>query len=209
MASIVKCANGHFYDADKSPECPYCSEQNSFKKQYEQNFGAFPGYADENPGDGVTVAAPVNGPSSVQLERRPETGVQGLSANNIEETVSIYQGVQGLICAWLVGLSGHVKGRDYRIFHGIRWVGRSYHSDIVLREVNGVAEEKHCGIVYDSKSNKFYVIPGSGTLTYFNGRVVDRPCLLRLGDVLGIGDANFEFIPFCREGHVWEQEKDG
>ena len=32
MSNLIKCANGHYYDADKNKSCPYCSEGAQKKK---------------------------------------------------------------------------------------------------------------------------------------------------------------------------------
>ena len=41
---------------------------------------------------------------------------------------------------------------------------------------------------------------------YLNGELVREPKLLQLGDRISMGNCVFEFVPFCRDGHVWEVE---
>ena len=67
-----------------------------------------------------------------------------------------------------------------------------------------ISRKKHCAVVYDNKSNKFFLVDGGVGLTYLNDHLVKQNEVLKLGDVITIGKSKFEFIPFCREGHQWE-----
>ena len=38
-----------------------------------------------------------------------------------------------------------------------------------------------------------------------NGKYLTSPAEIRLGDLISIGQGTYEFVPFCREGRVWEK----
>ena len=134
--------------------------------------------------------------------------VAGISAGQDEVTVGIFNKSlgTGYVTGWLVGIDGPVKGRDYRIMHGKNWIGRTYNMDICITEGADIAVVNQCAIVYDGKGNQFFIIPGMGTTTYLNSELVGKPEKLKLGDEIKMGNCTFEFIPFCREGHIWEVE---
>ena len=55
---IVKCANGHFYDTNKSKECPYCIKKERERSERISELGNLPSF-DVSFGpvnEGVTVA---------------------------------------------------------------------------------------------------------------------------------------------------------
>ena len=216
MSSIIKCANGHFYDADKSRDCPYCKKQEQEREKFENIMPGrpiFPPAEGRDIDDEKTVAMmPVmNGEVVLGAGHQGggRLGIQGMSADDDGVTVALFSQARGTayITGWLVGVQGPVKGRDYRIHHGKNWVGRSYNSDVVISEGDySVAERNQCAIVYDGKGNKFYILQGSGTTTYLNDKLVEVPMEIHLGDRIGMGNCIFEFVPFCREGHKWDED---
>ena len=210
MATLTKCVNGHYYDADKSKDCPYCRKQEEEQRRISRTLPIRPNGPGTWQEDGPTVSMPV--PGEVKLDRgtyaKPR-GRRGIPAGEEGVTIGIYSPQMGTayVTGWLVGVEGPVKGRDYRISHGRNSVGCSHQSDICISEGTGIAENGHCIVVYDGRGNQFYLAPGNGTITYRNGELLREPVELSLGDRIGIGDCTFEFVPFCREGHVWEVEE--
>lgn len=204
MVSIIRCVNGHFYDAGKSKECPYCRRPEGGMVVELDRSGPGVGVAG-GIGEDVTVAKMPEMPGSVSLRGR-EAGVAGLGAPDEGVTVAVFSQAAGtaFVTGWLVGLTGAVKGRDYRIRHGVNWVGRDFRADICIREAKDIDDLKQCALIYDGRGNRFYVRPGTGSVTYLNGEILDKPQQLQLGDVLQMGSESFEFVPFCREGRVWE-----
>ena len=214
MSTIMKCPNGHFYDMDRTKECPYCKSQEEERQNLKKLIPDHPyfGVSGSDIGEERTVAMPVFGQDEISFNgSRGGSKAAGMAAPEEGVTIGIfnnrYKGT-AYVTGWLVGLSGPVKGRDFRITHGYNWIGRSYNMDMCISEGTGMAENKHCAIVYDGKGNKFFITPGSGTITYRNGTILDNPSPLVLGDTLKMGDCEFEFVPFCREGHVWDQEEE-
>ena len=70
----------------------------------------------------------------------------------------------------------------------------------------GVSRENHCAVVYEARENQFYLVPEGGNSVLLNGKVVRGPEMLRTGDRIGVGASELEFVAFCREGRVWEDE---
>ena len=212
MSTLVKCVNGHFYDADKTKDCPYCRNIQEERKRISFGLDGHPVFSvdDGGIGDSVTMAMPAGGgPDSTFLGGGAPAREEGLGNDGDSVTVGLFSRARGTsyITGWLVGVDGIVKGRDYRVFHGQNWVGRSYNSDIIIHEDSGIADVKQCCVVYDSLSNRFFLTPGPGAATYLNDSLLENPRELIMGDVIGMGNSKFEFIPFCREGHVWKIEE--
>ena len=210
MSTLVKCVNGHFYDADKSRDCPYCRSIAEERKRISVRLSDHPVVSadDEGIGESVTQAMPAGDGGSTFLPGGGPMRQEGPGVDDDGATVGMFSRAMGTnyITGWLVATDGIVKGRDYRIYHGISWVGRSYNSDIIIHEDAGIAEWKQCGVVYDGRGNHFFLLPGQGTTTYLNGEVLEKPMPLLSGDVINMGNSKFEFVPFCREGHTWDTE---
>lgn len=125
-----------------------------------------------------------------------------------QRTVGFFSGAKGndYVTGWLVCVEGPEKGRDYRLHHGFNRIGRSVSMDVQVLDDPAVTRDNHCSVVYDDKQNLFSVMPSSGALTYYNGQLLTGPEQLKAGDELNLGSSKFEFIPFCREGRIWEKE---
>lgn len=207
---IVKCANGHWYDMEKSKECPYCKQRSSAQMKLQSDVRESGPAAAGVPGlnDAVTVAMPRQTPREVEITNQGRKGVASGVSSNDSVTVSFFSKHRGTayVTGWLVGREGPVKGRDYRITHGMNWVGNSHQMDICISEDTDMAE-KNCAVVYDGKSNSFFIVPEEGALTYLNGQLLTGSSSLELGDEIRLGRSRFEFVPFCREGHVWEEKE--
>lgn len=108
------------------------------------------------------------------------------------------------VTGWLVCTEGPEKGRDYRIRYGFNKIGRSYEMDICIFEDQEISRETHCCVVYESRSNRFLLVPGQGTLTWLEGELVEEPRELFSGQRFRIGETTLEFVAFCRNGVTWE-----
>lgn len=209
---IVKCANGHYYDTNKSKECPYCIKREKERLGRISELGSLPTF-DVSFGavnEGVTVPMMPKGVGEIEIGGYGQQHLQGMSAQGDPKTVGIYGGKStgnSYVVGWLVCVEGSEKGRDYRIYHGMNWIGKSPAMDITIHGDRMIEDEKHCAIVYDGKGNKFFLAEGSGSLTYINGNSLNGSAELKLGDEITIGNCKFEFVPFCREGHVWNTEE--
>lgn len=196
--AVVRCGQGHYYDDEKFSRCPHCG---IFK-----NLKLDDGPETEN--DGKTVAYPSQPLSSGPLCQTVDLeSVNNLPADD-QKTVGYYSAQRGneYVTGWLVCVKGAEKGRDYRLHHGFNRIGRSYGMSVCIVDDIHISRETHCAIVYDDRSNSFSLVPSGGNLVYMGGNTITSPVGLSTGDVIGIGDSEFEFIAFCREGRAWEKE---
>lgn len=176
--AIVTCPVGHYYDNEKVSECPACKKREE-RKNEDIIPGRFPYVSGvEGPKDPVTIGGLF----------RPQSGT-------------------AYVTGWLVCIKGKMKGRDFRIHHGWNWLGKSMKMDIWFDGCDEIEKEKHCAIVYEDKSNQFFLVQGSGSVTYVNERLLTKPHTLTSGDMIQIGDSCFEFIPFCKGEKRWELEE--
>lgn len=196
--AIVRCEQGiHYYDNGRFDKCPHCGINiKNFKKH------------DNSINDQVTVRK-----NDVDVNEFYETIARkdnSIGIGDLDEvrTVGYISSVKGndYITGWLVCIDGPEKGRDYRLHHGFNRLGRSHDMDIVVMEDSYISRDTHCMLVYDGKHNAFYASPSVGTLTYLNGELLDKSLKIKVGDILRIGESEFEFIPFCREGRVWDNK---
>lgn len=205
---LIRCENGHFYDLSKYDSCPYCRKKSQETSLLQQKIQVVPEFwvQNNNINEAVTVAMPVKENQEIILGGMKNGVSAGVSADDDQMTMAFYAGTGGIACVtgWIVCIEGPERGRDYRICHGMNWIGRDVDMDIYIPKDKMISGKKHCAIVYDEKSNSFFIVDGGVGLTYLNGHLVKQDEILKLGDVITIGKSKFEFVPFCREGHQWK-----
>ena len=209
MATIIRCINGHFYDRDKSKRCPICERETISNKLPGAPVFSADNYDDDKTEPAGPVSKPKNQPVLVG-DKAMRKGVSGGSADTEGITVGLWSPRRGTgyVTGWIVGVKGPVKGKDYKIYHGRNYIGKDRDMDIVIVEGDSsIAFKNHCSIVYDGKGNQFYVTTENG-MTFLNGEPLREAKQLQLGDIIGIGNCEFEFVPFCREGRTWKEEDD-
>lgn len=191
--SIIKCENGHFFDNSKYSQCPYCSSQEYERNRYEDQIR-----------ERVTIAIPKR-----EQEESVTIGLYEAPKSDDQKTIGIFARQSGTdyVTGWLVCIQGKEKGRDYRLHNGNNWIGRSLGMDVCIVDDPGISRENHATIVYDHRSNRFFLVPGSGTLTRLNGELLVKAKELKKRDEILLGESTFAFIPFCEEGHVWKKEE--
>lgn len=215
MSDIVRCPNGHFYDREKTPECPWCDE--SGKDKLSVNiYGEIGEEEDRELDDTPTVAFFPESDEEISLEggsRSDKVHITDIPWITWDQHIpkelptgraSREDPMRNPLSGWIVCVKGPNIGRDYAIRQGRNWIGGGKGCDILIEGDSAIAEGKHCSIVYDSKWNRFYLAGGNDTLTYYKGALVEKPVTLSSGDAFQIGESGFEFIQFCREGHSWE-----
>ena len=179
--ALTECANGHLYDSDQYPTCPYCGgnmNRVEFSAPPAPSVGKTVGAAGTAPDTGKTVAV-----FQKNFSREPVTG-------------------------WLVCIEGTERGKDYRIAARNNTVGRSETSDICIKGDQTISRENHARLSYDGKHNKFYLIPAESTNNiYINDEPIFVPTLLQKGDVIELGESKFIFIPFCDEAFSWQKDE--
>lgn len=187
--NLVRCMNGHFYDAERFDDCPHCN-QTTIRPEDGEDFITRPISPPEDPGLGV------------------EIGV----ANGSEDEV-ITRGYFGEISSepvvgWLVCIEGNHFGEDFKLKTGKNFIGRSSAMDVVLSGDASVSRDRHAIVVYEPKSNIFLVQPGdSKELFYVNDEVVLSAQKIKGYDVLSVGDSKLLFIPCCSDRFNWDAVK--
>lgn len=203
---ITKCKNGHWYDSSVNRSCPHC-KQESEKLSIR---------LDDIEEDDKTVSI-----TQADLSLGEELGaIIGKSVNNAlpvsggissDDDKTISFGFFGMTAAkpvvgWLICMNGSEMGKDYRLHAGKNFVGRSTSMDVVLIDDKSISRDKHCSVVYDPKGNIFFVSSEGGNLVYLDDELVNSPKELQDGSLITIGETKLMFIPFCREGRIWENE---
>ncbi len=213
---LIRCPNGHIYDLEKSKECPTCQKINKEQRKmrtewvWTQGEKKLEAKSSEN---GLSINEQKTVPLFPGREQEvviPSDGGQtGKPVITVREEVtqSLFSRSRGraYVTGWLVATNGPAKGRDYRICHGMNWLGKDPAMDLCVSEDEQIAD-KNCALVYDDKTNFFFVVPASGAITRLNGETLSSAHELKFGDKIEAGKTRFEFIPFCREGHVWDGE---
>lgn len=177
--ALTECANGHLYDSEQYPSCPYCGGNMN-----RMEFSAAP---DFGPGKTVGVAG--------GLDRDAGKTVAVLHKNFSREPVT----------GWLVCIEGAEKGKDYRIAAKNNTIGRSETMDICIKGDSTISRENHARLSYDSKHNNFYLIPAeSMNNIYINDEPIFVPTQIKKDDVIELGESKFLFIPFCDDMFTWQ-----
>jgi hypothetical protein len=195
-----RCEKGHFYDAKRSQNCPYCNGDP----------GSINLTTPINSGDGnINKTLPLSGNDTDISKTRP---LGMVSSNNVaqgenERTVALMKKDTGIdpVVGWLVCISGGDKGRDYRI-HGERnFIGRSEKMDVCIRGDETISRETHAIISYDVRKNVFRLYQGeSKGIVYINDEEVITTVELNQYDIIELGKTKLIFIPFCGEKFKWE-----
>ena len=158
--------------------------------------------------EGSSVTSAASAPSKSE-STKPEPAKPGLSNGMTGSGIKPQPSVEEAsplspaqyVAGWLVCVKGEGKGRDYRLYRGFNRMGSQENMDIPLpKELN----ETVCAVVYDDRSNHFYLVWQSVEPVYLNEAAVQKSAEIHTGDRIQAGEAEFEFIAFCREGRVWE-----
>lgn len=183
--AIVMCERNHYYDDSKNDSCPYCEkEANVIDDSMNEQETSF--FLQDEIGDGQLTEA------------------YGESVQEFEKTIGIFSEVNSnrLTAGWLVALNGEYRGKSYPVFLGRNFAGAGDDMDIVLYGDRRISRNKHFSVVYDPKHNMFYILPDEGQI-YLNNKPVVGDSLLSEGDIVGVGETELIFIPFCKEGRDW------
>jgi hypothetical protein len=142
--------------------------------------------------------------SFVEEEARVGEKLAAMAADD-EKTVGIFRTRMNAdpVVGWLVCTEGPEKGRDYRIHTGRNFIGRAYKMDLSVSDDPSISRERHCSIIFDPMQPGFTLVPGEGTNTYFNGKLLTAPEPLSDDDHIEIGDSQFVFIAFCKGDRKW------
>lgn len=199
MANFKTCNNGHNFDADKHPVCPYCpnSVTNSdyektlseFKKTQvfeEQSGNQFDKtMINEETSDfkkTLTGSDATQHPfSRTTIASKNEPGAGG--------SATIFQSEKRRIVGWLVTFSLDEFGQDYRLYVGKNIIGSDAKADILV--IDSSVSGNHATILF--RENEFLIKDNFSTNgTKINGIMADEG-KLKDGDELKCGNSIFKF----------------
>ncbi len=175
-----QCQNGHFYDASKFSECPYCAGPVGA-----QNRAA-------GPQKGSTVAI-------IEPEKPQKEPVR---------TVAVVEKKMGIdpVVGWLVCVDGAEKGKSFILHADNNFIGRDSKMDVCLAGDDTVSAVNHAIVSYDTRDGIFYFSAADGrSIVRFNGKAHFGTTELHAYDELEIGSTKLAFVPFCGEKFTWTQ----
>ncbi len=195
--TIKRCQNGHFFDPDINPSCPWC---------------AVPAYENEGTHRINTPGSPEGGNAGGTVKLSPHNRPSA-QKNPVDEghTVAVVKRKTGIdpVVGWLVCIKGPDRGRDYRIRTEKNSIGRSETMDICISGDDSISRNDHAFLVYDPKKKTFRIQSGlSRGLIYLNEEEVISSETLKAYDRIEIGQSVFLFVPFCGEAFQWEAEQE-
>lgn len=218
---LIRCNNGHYYDAEKFSSCPHCNPGGASDE------GTMPftpqgvGFGGANAGDDAVTGSFYNisngavgtaGSSrSGAADINPTTPISSFMPDDEGKTVGIPFMKMGdgetqisPVVGWLVCTQGSNLGKSYVLKAGRNFIGRSKTMDVVLEGDRSVSRERHAVIIYDPVNRDFYAQPGdSQELFYVNGKVVLSSMKLFDRDKIAIGETTLIFVPFCNLTFSW------
>lgn len=113
---------------------------------------------------------------------------------------------------WLVCVEGVDKGRSFRLVKGNNPIGRNGNEknySVALTD-QAISRKGAAGvIVYNEKSNQFFITPGDLTTNinpYLNEEILLSPKLLTPRSTLEIAGDILIFVPFCSDKFKWKFE---
>ena len=183
--AIVMCERNHYYDDSRNETFPYCEKEaatndNSINEQETSFF------------------------LQEEIDDCQLTEAYGENVMEYEKTIGIFSecNTTRLTAGWIVALDGEYRGKSYPVFLGRNFAGAADDMDIVLYGDRRISRQKHFSIVFDPKHTEFYILSGEGQV-YLNSQPLKSQSTLSEGDIIGVGDTTFIFIPFCKEGRDW------
>lgn len=207
--NLIRCANGHYYDAERFAECPHCNQSAISTVLQDENGESqytMPMY-DEMP--------PSPQPQPVVATQTENSGLSELVKQVKDEddggqaTIGYFGAVETEpVVGWLVAISGSHYGEDFKLKTGRNFIGRASNMDVCLSGDASISREKHAIVLYEPRGNVFLVQPGDAKeLFYLNDNVVLAAAEINAYDVLSLGETNLLFIPCCSDKFNWDRVK--
>jgi hypothetical protein len=208
---LKKCSNGHSFDDQENTFCPECPIE-----------GINPDHLRQKPSSPRAPEAGVGRASGVERSSdAPAGGVRPKRERTV--TKAYYPGLgdppsagstaprtrPNPVVGWLVAHDGPALGQDFRIHWGNNAIGRDPDQHISVAADETIHGREHAFVVYDPKSNRFYIRPGTQPgLVHLNGDVVMHPMELSHHDRIGLGESEFTFVPLCDGQFWWTKNKE-
>lgn len=172
---MKQCQNGHFYDASKSSDCPYCASPQGFAEAGGPQKGSTVAIVEPKKSDARTVA--------------------------VMETKVGFDPVVG----WLVCVEGSEKGRSFPLHADNNFVGRDPQMDICLKNDETVSAMNHAIVSFDMRDGIFYFSAADGrSIVRYNDKAHFGTTPLAAYDTLEIGSTKLVFVPFCGDKFQWK-----
>lgn len=132
-------------------------------------------------------------------------GIYSSLAKNKEDSAAKFT-VEPVV-GWLVCIKGGDFGASYNLKSGKNFIGRDRNMDVCIPTDKSISRQCHAIVIYDPKSGKFLVQPGtSRELFYLNEGVVLGVEEISANDVLTVGKTDLMFMPFCSDKFSWEEQ---
>lgn len=217
--AIKICPNGHRYDDQRSSECPICSRGRASAADATIGaYGTARGSAlPRQPFPEAELDATIGayGFSGARPQQAPGAAVSGvsptlpldLSSDDDGPTISAFNYGESKsfspVAGWLVCIDGPEKGRDFRLYTGRSFVGRSPKLQVNLSDDPKINRDGHFSVVYDPESRGWFIVPGAGTATYLEDELLDGAKTLADMAKIKAGDSLFCFRSLCGEAFSW------
>ena len=204
---MLRCAEGHFYDAGKHSACPWCAPPLDITPAEGQKTRPMADVTPPmaTPTAPMAPAAPAAAPAPAKEVIPPMAGPILVKPDaETQRFGTLSKGIDPVV-GWLVCLDGPERGRDYRLKMERNFIGRSPFMDVSLGGDERVSRERHASLVFDPKNRSFWLVPGEATgLVYLNGTLVHTPIQLKGDDVIELGKSKLVLIPFCGDKYEWQ-----
>lgn len=106
--------------------------------------------------------------------------------------------------AFLVCIDGPMTGASFVFQENKAVIGRQKNYEIALFRDNSVSRSQHAIIRYDKDSIQYTVTPGDAEkMVSVNGLAVNQEYVLKMYDVIGVGQSRLLFIPVCSDKFAW------
>lgn len=107
---------------------------------------------------------------------------------------------------WLIGVKGVYRGKAFECRSGRNRIGRDSTMEICLANDPSISKDRHASLIYDPKRREFYIQPSEDNgLTYKNDALLFMHEQIKPYDRIGLGDAEFVFLPLCGEKFSWDE----
>lgn len=218
--AIRICPNGHRYDDQRNSECPICSRGRI--ADMDATVGAYGsgtrGSLPQEPFpeselDATIGAYGFSSTSTSYSPAKPSSGSMGrtlpldFSAEDDGPTISAFNyGAEksfSPVAGWLVCIDGPEKGRDFRLYTGRNFAGRSPKMQINIADDPQINRDGHFSIVFDPESKAWFIISGAGTVTYLDDVLLEGARPLRDMARIKAGSSLFCFRSLCGEEFCW------
>ncbi|MCM1298479.1 MAG: FHA domain-containing protein [Firmicutes bacterium] len=192
MPNMQVCPNGHYYDSDRYPQCPYCKAPDSTLPASGGEIGATMPLPKDFMQSIESGSAPASAPAAPVMEKTVRLAPEDMQTDPV--------------VGWIVCIDGSDKGKDFRLHSGNNFVGRSGKMDITLTG-KYVSSENHFCVSYDKRHDKYFAAMGVGQeMVYLNEEPLagTNAIQLKQGDIIEVGKTKLIFIPLCGDSFHWD-----